>query len=186
MLKPGCSWVDCHKAAEAEVLKGMVKLGVLSPTANIPDLVEKRLGACFMPHGLGHLIGIDTHDVGGYLPGYPERQAGPGLKSLRTARLMEENMCMTVEPGCYFIDCNIDDALKKFGDVLNAEKLNSMRGSGGARLEDVIVITATGMINYTLCPRTIEEVEHVMAGGKWPPEKDVAPELRREGLLKLF
>ena len=93
---------------------------------------------------------------------------------------------MTVEPGCYFIDWLLDEALAEGSPLkayLNHDKIHEYRGFGGVRLEDVVVITSTGCINYTLCPRTVEEVEHVMSKGKWPPTKDSAPELRRERLL---
>lgn len=186
MMKPGVSYVDCHKAAEAAILEALREAGlVVLPTNNdktIRDLVELRLGAVFMPHGLGHLIGIDTHDVGGYLPGHPERSPLPGLKSLRTARVLRANMTLTVEPGCYFIDHLLDEALADGSPLqgyLNADALQAYRGFGGVRLEDVVQVTATGIVNYTLCPRTISEIESVMAGGKWPPLTDEAPELRR-------
>lgn len=62
MLKPGASYLDCHKAAEGEILKALVKLDIVNPgSCTIEELVEMRLGAVFMPHGLGHFIGIDTH-----------------------------------------------------------------------------------------------------------------------------
>ncbi|KAL3894904.1 MAG: hypothetical protein SGARI_007609 [Bacillariaceae sp.] len=213
MMKPGVSWVDCHEAAELEVVKGLYKIGIVRlPSSNdeaeekksslhgdvdeeldeatiaeLKDLVHShRLGAVFMPHGLGHFLGIDTHDVGGYLPGHPPRSPLPGLKSLRTARVLQEKMVrasvLTVEPGCYFIDHLLDEALAEsnmLSQYLNAELLQEYRGYGGVRLEDVVTVTADGMINFTLCPRTVAEVEHVMAGGKWPPLKDEAPELRR-------
>jgi len=146
---------------------------------------NSSLSLLTQPHGLGHLIGIDTHDVGGYLEGHPERSKLPGLKSLRTARNMLEGMTVTVEPGCYFIDHLLDEALQKDSPLcehLNAELLQEYRGFGGVRLEDVVAITSDGCVNYTLCPRTISEIEHVMAGGKWPPIKDEAPELLRERL----
>ena len=73
--------------------------------ATLKELVHgHRLGAVFMPHGMGHFLGIDTHDVGGYLPGHPQRSALPGLKSLRTARILEENMVLTFQP---FQKCNL-------------------------------------------------------------------------------
>ena len=58
-----------------------------------------------MPHGLGHLYGLEVHDVGGYIKGLtPERNLLPGLKNLRTARTLEKGICITVEPGIYFRD----------------------------------------------------------------------------------
>jgi Xaa-Pro dipeptidase len=217
MIRPGVSWVDCHKAAEIEILKGLYKIGIIQiPSGDgevdddedasgkgtdvvsiLQDLNERhRFGAVFMPHGLGHFLGIDTHDVGGYLPGHPERSPLPGLKSLRTARTLKERMVLTVEPGCYFIDHLLDGAMDDpiLSKYLNHDLINTeYRGYGGVRLEDVVTVVTpsasednrnkfvpgSGCINFTLCPRTVEEVEHVMAGGKWPPLKDAAPELRR-------
>ena len=189
MLKPGTNYLDCHKAAEGEILKGLIELGVVvQKDKTVKELVDMRLAAHWMPHGLGHFIGIDTHDVGGYPDGGKyQRQTGIGLKSLRTARDMEENMVLTVEPGCYFIDHMIDklladDELKQY---VNVDRLNGLRGTGGVRLEDVVAVTATGCVNYTLAPRGVDEVEMVMGGGKWPPVKDNHPECRREGLLNM-
>lgn len=185
MFKPGVSFVDCHKAAEKTILEHLAGVGIVKPgDTSFDELVEKRLGAVFMPHGLGHFIGIDTHDVGGYLPGHPTRIQQPGLKSLRTARILAANMVMTVEPGCYFIDHLLDEALAgDLGVYLDGELLQEYRGFGGCRLEDVVAVTDTGFVNYTLCPRTVKEIEYVMAGGKWPPMQDEAPELGRARLL---
>lgn len=90
-------------------------------------------------------------------------------------------MVMTNEPGCYFIDALLDPALADpvRGKYFDAEVLKRFRRTGGVRLEDVIVITQDGVENLTTCPRLVEEVESVMAGGVWPPAKDNAPELRR-------
>lgn len=176
MARPGVSWVDCHKTAESVIIKALVKLGIVNLLdKTVEELVEMRLGAVFMPHGLGHFIGIDTHDVGGYLPGHPERILQPGLKSLRTSRILQPNMVVTVEPGCYFIDHLLDTAIHSpmLSPYLRADRLAEYRGYGGVRLEDVVWIPPQGdCVNFTLCPRTIPEVEHVMAGGKWPPTVD--------------
>ena len=184
-LKPGVSWVDMHRVAEREILRGLIKCGVLlandesdnddsNRTHHIDSVIERMLdvdlGAVFMPHGMGHLIGIDTHDVGGYAKGTPHRSTRPGLRKLRTARVMEEGMVLTVEPGCYFIDPLLNMALtderqKKF---INVDRLDEFRGFGGVRLEDDVLVTADGCENLTLCPRAVEEVLDVMHGGVWP------------------
>ena len=116
-LRPGASYADLHELAEAAILRALLAGGVLSRAGHDSDeaaveaMMAAGLGAVFMPHGLGHLIGLDTHDVGGYLPGTPERSTRPGLSKLRTSRLVEAGMVLTVEPGCYFIDLLLDRAL---------------------------------------------------------------------------
>ena len=70
---------------------------------SIDEMMEVNLaGEVFMPHGLGHFMGNDVHDVGGYLEGHPERPKGMGIGNIRTARVLKENMVVTIEPGCYF------------------------------------------------------------------------------------
>jgi len=82
-------------------------------------MIDGRVGYIFMPHGLGHLIGLDVHDAGGYIEGStPERAKVPGLKNLRTARVLEKGITITVEPGCYFRDFLLDG---EFGDELNID-----------------------------------------------------------------
>ncbi|KAL9187096.1 hypothetical protein ACHAXT_010816 [Thalassiosira profunda] len=185
-LKPGVSWVEMHREAEREILKGLIGCGVLTTggadvATAIEDMLDADLGAIFMPHGMGHLIGIDTHDVGGYAFGTPERSDRPGLRKLRTARVIEEGMVLTVEPGCYFIDPLLDMALEneKQKKYFNVARLQDFRGFGGVRLEDDVRVAADGCENLTLCPRAVEEVLGVMKGANWPPEKDVLPELKR-------
>ena len=201
MMRPGVSWVACHKAAEATILTALVDIGIVilspssrndmvgaAPAKTIAELVEMRLGAVFMPHGLGHFIGLDTHDVGGYLEGHPPRIAQPGLCKLRTARILQTNMVLTVEPGCYFIHHLLDEVMTEnhvLRPYINKDLINDeYRNFGGIRLEDVVQVTTDGMINYTLCPRTITEVEQVCTRQmQWPPLHDMAPELRRVRLL---
>ena len=95
---------------------------------DIDEMLAKRIGYIFMPHGLGHLVGLDVHDVGGYLPTTPERNKEPGLKNLRTARNLEAGMVITIEPGCYFRDFLLNGEVPKdFWDFdlsyLNIDKI---------------------------------------------------------------
>lgn len=64
VARPGINWVDMHRLAERKILLALIEGGLL--TGDIEDMMAINLGAVFMPHGLGHLMGIDTHDVGGY------------------------------------------------------------------------------------------------------------------------
>ena len=98
----GVSWVDMHLLANRVMLEGMKESGLLQ--GNVDDMMKANLAATFQPHGLGHFLGLDVHDVGGYLEGHPARPEPAGLKSLRTARCLQAGMVLTVEPGCYFID----------------------------------------------------------------------------------
>lgn len=189
LAKPGISWVDCHKAAEKEIVKGLLKAGVFTNPDGLSEddllsvlIDEQSLGAVFFPHGLGHLIGCDTHDVGGYLPSTPHRETRDGLKSLRTARILEKDMVLTNEPGCYFITPLIKKALsdetkKKY---FNEEVLNKFINFGGVRLEDVIVIRENDSASLSTVPRALEEIEDVMSGGVWPPAEDKCPLLKRQ------
>jgi len=183
-MKPGIPWTDMHRAAERAILEGLVKAGLL--VGDVNEMIAADVGAIFMPHGLGHLIGIDTHDVGGYAFGTPARSERPGLKSLRTARILQEGMVLTVEPGCYFIDLLLDMALMnpKQSPFIVLERLKDFRGLGGIRLEDGMLVTNEGCENLTVCPRAIPEVLDVMHGGVWPPEEDIMPELKRNWIAR--
>jgi Xaa-Pro dipeptidase len=132
---------------------------------DLDEAMAANIGAVFMPHGLGHFLGIDTHDVGGY-PGSSKRPELAGYARLRTTRTLEENMYITVEPGCYFIDVLLDEALADpaRGKFLNAAAIQPYRGTGGVRIEDDVLVTATGCENFTLAPRTPEDVEAACAG----------------------
>ena len=171
-MKPGVSWIDMHLLAERVILTGLRDLGLV--TGDIDEMQEGRLGYIFMPHGLGHLIGLEVHDLGGYLEGItPERRTGPGLKNIRTARVMEKNIIITVEPGLYFRDFLLDG---DFGDnlaidlkYLNRDKIREYQKEiSGVRIEDVVLVTESGIENMSAgLPRTVEEIEACMRGDKW-------------------
>ncbi|XP_017884511.1 xaa-Pro dipeptidase [Ceratina calcarata] len=164
--KPGVAWTDMHLLANKTMLTSLKEGGLL--TGDVDKMIESGLHAVFQPHGLGHFMGLDVHDVGGYLPGHPERPTAPGLKKLRTSRILKPGMVLTIEPGCYFIDCLLDAALNdpNQSKFIVAEKLKKFRGQGGVRIEDDVLVTETGVKNLTDVPRTVEEIEKWMAAKK--------------------
>lgn len=163
--KIGVSWVDMHLLAENVIITGLQKLGLLQASYKVEDMVNDRVGFYFMPHGLGHLIGIDTHDAGGYLSFTPERSKEKGLDCLRTARILENNMILSVEPGIYFIPFLLEMGYKdeKVGKYFVQDKLKEYYEFGGVRIEDDVVITEEGCTNLTSgLPRTTDEIEKTM------------------------
>ncbi|XP_060066154.1 xaa-Pro dipeptidase-like [Ylistrum balloti] len=177
--KPGVSWVDMHLLADRTHLEELKKLGLVQ--GDVDEMMKVRLGAVFMPHGLGHFMGIDTHDVGGYPEG-TERIDQPGLRSLRTVRRLEHRMVITVEPGIYFIDVLIDAALNnpEQARFLVREQIDQYRGFGGVRIEDDITITEDGMECLTCVPRTVEEIEAIMEEGRNRPQEPLPQETKKQ------
>lgn len=168
-MRPGVKWADMHHLAERAILEHLVRAGIVVENGKTLDQLhdELHIPATFMPHGLGHFMGLDTHDVGGYLDG-AERPTRPGACNLRTTRTLKAGMVLTVEPGCYFIGYLLDKALADpaVAPHLNADLVERFRSFGGVRLEDDVVVTADGIENMTKVPRTIAEVEACMAEGR--------------------
>eukprot|EP00296_Roombia_truncata_P000295 JP435963.1.p2 GENE.JP435963.1~~JP435963.1.p2 ORF type:complete len:349 (-),score=118.26 JP435963.1:66-980(-) len=164
-MKPGAKWPELHRLAERVILESLKEGGLLK--GDVDDMMKHYLGSVFMPHGLGHFMGIDTHDVGGYPKGV-ERVQEPGVCRLRTARVLEEDMVITVEPGVYFIEPLLTAALNnpEQAAFINVEVLERFRNTGGARIEDDVIVTADGCENMTKVPRTVEEIEEWMSGGE--------------------
>ena len=162
--KIGVSWLELHKLAERKILEGLKKLGLLK--GDLEDMLNKRVCYYFMPHGLGHLMGIDVHDAGGYLSFTPERSKEKGLNCLRTARILEKNMVLSDEPGIYFIRFLLeqgynDETVKDFFDKDKIEKY--IDEVGGVRIEDDILINEDGCELLTVgLPRTVDEIEEWM------------------------
>lgn len=163
-IKPGVFWTDMHLLAEKTIITGLKSLGLLGDF-DVDEMVNARVCYYFMPHGLGHLMGLDVHDVGGYLSFTPPRSTEPGLSSLRSARVLSVNTVMTVEPGIYFNKYLLEKAFKdeKVSKYFNQDKVKEYYDFGGVRIEDDIVVTEDGCINMTeKMPRTTEEIENAM------------------------
>ena len=154
-LRPNVQYREIHLLANRIMLEGMKDLGFLN--GDVDEMLVEGVQGLFMPHGLGHAIGLDVHDMEdlgenyvGYREGL-ERSTQLGLKSLRLAKELEVGNVLTVEPGIYFIPELIDKwkAENKFTNFINYSKLDSYRDFGGIRIEDNILITATGSRNLT-------------------------------------
>lgn len=160
--EPDVKMEDLHVLAARVMMKGLKDAGIVN--GEIDDLMEEDIFALFFPHGLGHFLGLDTHDVGGYPKGV-ERIERPGIKYLRMRRTLQPGMVLTIEPGLYFVPALLKPALEdetKSG-FLNASKLRDMMDFGGVRIEDNLIITDDGYENLTDVPKERHEIEKIMA-----------------------
>ncbi len=162
-IKPGVKMEDLHLMASRIMMEGLIKLDIIR--GNIDEIMENNIFALFFPHGLGHFLGLDTHDVGGYPKGV-DRIDRPGIKFLRARRELLPGMVVTIEPGIYFVPAVLEPAIKdpEKAKYLNTEKVTSLLGFGGVRIEDDIVVTEDGYENLTNVPKEISEIEALMKG----------------------
>ncbi len=160
-IEPGAKMEDLHLLAARTMTEGLKQLDIVR--GNIDELMDENIFALFFPHGLGHFLGLDTHDVGGYPKGV-DRIDRPGIKFLRARRDLQPGMVITVEPGIYFVPAVLEPALEdpETNKYLNSEKVRSLLNFGGVRIEDNIAVTATGYENLTNVPKKIEEIEAIM------------------------
>lgn len=161
LTKPGVKMEDLHLGACRIVLHGLKETGVLK--GSIDEMMENNIFALFFPHGLGHFLGLDTHDVGGYPKGV-ERIDRPGIRFLRVRRELMPGMVITIEPGIYFIPALLKPALENSEQsrFLNTDRIESLLDFGGVRIEDNLIITEDGIENMTDVPKEIREIESVM------------------------
>jgi Xaa-Pro dipeptidase len=157
-MKPGVLWPEMHRLAERVIAERLHDIGLIK--GSIDELMAQHIPALFMPHGLGHLMGLDVHDPGGYPEGV-SRIDEPGIRSLRCGRKLEEGMVITVEPGIYFIDAVLEPALQNpaISHLLVPDKVAQFRSFGGVRIEDDVLVTARGSENFTQVPREVAEIE---------------------------
>jgi Xaa-Pro dipeptidase len=122
-----------------------------------------------LKHGLGHLLGLAVHDVGGFNKYSPKKSTLEGLDQLRTMRDLIPGMVVTNEPGCYFVEFALKQAYEnpEKSKFLNKDLIDQYLDVGGVRLEDNFVVTQNGYEILTDVPRTVEEVEACMRGEDW-------------------
>ncbi|KAJ5621201.1 hypothetical protein N7528_005984 [Penicillium herquei] len=156
VLKEGVLWDDVHSLAHRIAIKGLLKLGIL--VGDEDELFEKRVSVAFFPHGLGHYLGMDTHDTGGN-PNYADKDKM--FRYLRVRGNLPAGSVITVEPGIYFCRFIIDPVLQspELAKYINTEVLERYWSVGGVRIEDNIHITKDGSDNLTTAPKAMAEVE---------------------------
>jgi len=166
MMVPGVAYRDVHLAACRRMAEGLKELGLMR--GDISAAVEAGAHALFMPHGLGHMLGLDVHDMdalGEDFVGYSAdftRSPQFGLDKLRLARNLEAGFVVTVEPGIYFIPALMDRWLKenRFTEFIDFQRLDAYRKFGGIRIEDDVLVTDTGArVLGPPIPKTIAAVE---------------------------
>lgn len=169
-LKPGVPFKEAHLAAATRIVEGMKGLGMMKGDAR--EAAEIGAYALFFPCGLGHMMGLDVHDMenlGEQYVGYPEgvkKSTQFGFKSLRLARPLEKGFVFTVEPGIYFMPELIDKwhAEKQFADFINYDEVEKWKGFSGLRNELDYMITDKGaeLMGTIKKPMTIAEVYEAM------------------------
>ncbi len=173
LIRPGISYLSIHLAVSEVIAAGLREIGLMK--GDVKEAVAAGAHALFFPHGLGHMLGLDVHDMedlGQIYVGFddevrPSRQFG--TSSLRLGRRLQPGFVITNEPGIYFIPALIDKwrSEKINASFINFEKLTDYYGIGGIRLEDDILVTAEGSrILGERIPIDPEEVERVTGAGE--------------------
>jgi len=169
ILKPGVNYKQVHLTAAETLVEGLVELGLMK--GNPKEAVAHHAHTLFFQCGVGHMMGLDVHDMEdlgeqyvGYTEGNPKDTKTFGLKSLRLGRALETGFVVTVEPGIYIIPELIDmwKNENKNSEFINYQKVEEYRDFGGIRIEDDFLITED---SYQLLGRglvkTIEDVEEI-------------------------
>ena len=149
-IRPGPDYLDLHEQFHKRLATILCDLNILSCSAT--SAFERGMTRSFLPHGLGHLLGLQTHDVGGL-----QSSAEGGMKpppeqypALRLTRRVEVGQIFTIEPGVYFIPVLLN-ALRNdsLATDVNWEAIDDLRPCGGIRIEDNVLVTTEGAINLT-------------------------------------
>jgi Xaa-Pro dipeptidase len=149
-VRAGLDWRDFHQASYRAISGFLSETGIINVSAD--EAVDSALTSVFYPHGIGHLLGIQVHDVGGR----QRESAGGEIERpynhpfLRLTRKLEDGCVVTVEPGCYFIDQLLDEARgKPIGKMIEWQRVEQLRKFGGIRIEDDVVALPGGHENLT-------------------------------------
>lgn len=169
-IKSGVRFLDIHLKAAQVIASGLKDLGLMK--GDVEAAVHAGAHALFFPHGLGHMLGMDVHDMenlGENYVGYDEsvrRSEQFGLAYLRLAKNLQPGFVLTVEPGIYFIPELIDlwRGQKKFSGFINYDRVESFIGFGGVRIEDDVLVTEIGhrVIGKPI-PKSVADIQEMAA-----------------------
>lgn len=144
MVAPGVDYVDIHRKAHQAIAALLTAAGLVTGLDD-DAVVEQGITRAFFPHGIGHFLGVQVHDVAGKPVPSPE-----DAPFLRLTRVLEPGMVVTIEPGLYFIPFLLAPLLEgPMGQYLNRPLIEALQGCGGIRIEDNVVVTADGGHNLT-------------------------------------
>jgi len=168
-IKPGRKFRDVHLLAARTIAVGLKELGLMK--GDTDEAIKAGAHAMFFPHGLGHMLGLDVHDMEGLgedFVGYNDkikRSEQFGLAYVRIGKEPEPGYVLTVEPGIYFMSELIDfwRGDNKFRQFINYDKVDKYKGFGGIRIEDNVLVTKDGcrVLGRQSIPKTVDEVENV-------------------------
>lgn len=169
MIKPGITYREVHLVACRILSEGLRDMGLMK--GNPSDAADAGAHALFFPHGIGHMLGLDVHDMEdlGDIVGYrkkEQRSSQFGLNALRLSRPLETGFVLTVEPGIYFIPALIErwKGERQHMEFIDYDKVDSFSGFGGIRIEDdVLVSPDSAVVLGPGIPKTIPEVEEACA-----------------------
>ncbi|TRX58145.1 Xaa-Pro dipeptidase [Thalassomonas sp. M1454] len=149
-LKPNTSYVDLHIANHYQLADILKRFNLVNMSAEA--MVEQGITAHFYPHGLGHHLGLQVHDMGGFMANEQGEtiDAPSAHPFLRTTRGIESKQVFTIEPGLYFIEQFLSDLAKsEHSQYINWPKVDSLRAFGGIRIEDNIIVHHDRLENMT-------------------------------------
>ena len=153
-MKPGITkYAELDKLSKLIILKGLQDIGILKKDFTAEEMFDNGLARTFMPHSVGHFLGLDVHDV--------------GLRSItyKSNVILEKGNFITVEPGIYFIDMLMDEAENSpiLSKYINKDELEKYRGFGGVRIEDDVMVEDDYVESYQKdLIRDIDKIEEYM------------------------
>ena len=163
MVRAGVRWEDVHMLAHRIAAEGLRELGILKKKLSTEQILESKVTCRFFPHGLGHYLGMDTHDVGGNANYEDENEY---FRYLRIRGELPANSVVTNEPGIYFREFPFRQELEdgKWDDIVDREVLSRYWAVGGVRIEDDIWVKEDGCENLTTVKSGWDYIEAAVRG----------------------